>query len=234
MTISIADATVYADDANKPTDGQKVLTDLTTLYNEINNADYGVSGSYTFAGPKTFSGVVTISQPPTNPTDAVNKSYVDSFFTGFIYMFGGASAPSGGFLACNGQAVSRTTYAALFAAIGTTWGSGDGSTTFNVPDFTTGFPVGSSNLGGTNRMPNHTVTTATLGGEERHTMTLNELVGHTHTEKYTTVAAMASGATTVVAMTGSDQSGPQTGSTGGSTPFNVIPPYVPVLFYIKT
>ena len=44
------------------------------------------------------------------------------------------STPPEGWLECNGQAVSRTTYAALFAAIGTTFGAGDGSTTFNVPD----------------------------------------------------------------------------------------------------
>lgn len=51
---------------------------------------------------------------------------------GFISDFGGANAPAG-WLVCDGQAVSRTTYADLFAAIGTTWGAGDGSTTFNVP-----------------------------------------------------------------------------------------------------
>lgn len=45
-----------------------------------------------------------------------------------------ASSPPTGFLECNGAAVSRTTYAALYAAIGTTWGAGDGSTTFNLPD----------------------------------------------------------------------------------------------------
>jgi microcystin-dependent protein len=46
--------------------------------------------------------------------------------------FAGTTAPAG-YLPCNGQAVSRTTYAELFTAIGTTWGAGDGSTTFNVP-----------------------------------------------------------------------------------------------------
>ena len=51
---------------------------------------------------------------------------------GTILPFAGSSIPSG-FLACNGAAVSRTTYAALFSAIGTTYGSGDGSTTFNLP-----------------------------------------------------------------------------------------------------
>jgi phage-related tail fiber protein len=54
--------------------------------------------------------------------------------TGAVLVFAGASAP-GGFLLCDGSPVSRTTYAALFAAIGSAHGSGDGSTTFNLPDY---------------------------------------------------------------------------------------------------
>lgn len=57
-------------------------------------------------------------------------------------MFAGASAPDGWFI-CNGQLVSRTTYASLFAAIGTTFGVGDGSTTFAVPDLRGQFVRGS-------------------------------------------------------------------------------------------
>lgn len=53
---------------------------------------------------------------------------------GSVQAFAGSSTPNG-FLLCNGQAVSRTTYAALFTAIGTTYGAGNGSTTFNVPDY---------------------------------------------------------------------------------------------------
>lgn len=52
---------------------------------------------------------------------------------GAILAFGGATAPAG-WLLCQGQAISRTTYAALFAVIGTAYGAGDGSTTFNLPD----------------------------------------------------------------------------------------------------
>lgn len=62
---------------------------------------------------------------------------------GIICPFGGSSAPYG-FLMCNGQAVSRTTYAALFAVIGTTYGGGNGSTTFNVPDLRGRTVIGSN------------------------------------------------------------------------------------------
>lgn len=66
--------------------------------------------------------------------------------SGIIQPFGGASAPTG-YLACDGSAVSRTTYAALFAAIGTTWGAGDGSTTFAVPDLRGAFLRGTGSHG---------------------------------------------------------------------------------------
>ena len=52
---------------------------------------------------------------------------------GTINAFGGSVAPDG-WLMCQGQAVSRTTYADLFAVVGTAFGAGDGSTTFNIPD----------------------------------------------------------------------------------------------------
>lgn len=55
--------------------------------------------------------------------------------TGAVMAFAGSSAPEG-WLVCDGSAVSRTTYADLFAVIGTTYGSGDGSTTFNLPNRT--------------------------------------------------------------------------------------------------
>jgi len=61
--------------------------------------------------------------------------------TGMISMYAGAAAPTG-FLLCDGAAVSRTTFAALFAVASTTYGVGDGSTTFNVPDLRSSFPVG--------------------------------------------------------------------------------------------
>jgi len=60
----------------------------------------------------------------------VSNSYAP---IGAIFPFGGSTAPSG-YLMCNGQAVSRTDYSALFAVIGTSFGAGDGSTTFNIPD----------------------------------------------------------------------------------------------------
>lgn len=74
-----------------------------------------------------------------NVNDAANLSFNDvelgtsQTIPGEIKWFSGSSIPSG-FLLCNGSAISRTTYSALFEAIGTTWGTGDGSTTFALPN----------------------------------------------------------------------------------------------------
>lgn len=62
----------------------------------------------------------------------IAQLYAEREMPGVVKHYAGASAPAG-WLACTGQAVSRTTYAALFAAIGTTWGAGNGTTTFNLP-----------------------------------------------------------------------------------------------------
>lgn len=86
--------------------------------------------------------------------------------TGAITAYGGGSAPTGWFL-CTGTAVSRVTYAALFAIIGTAYGSGDGSTTFNLPNLQQRFPLGKSasgtgaTLGSTGGAIDHTHTVAT-------------------------------------------------------------------------
>lgn len=74
---------------------------------------------------------------------------------GIIWPYGGSAAPTG-FLLCYGQAISRTTYANLFAVIGTTYGTGDGSTTFNVPDLRGRSVRGKDDMGGVaaNRVTN--------------------------------------------------------------------------------
>lgn len=64
---------------------------------------------------------------------------------GIVFPFGGSTAPSG-FLLCDGSAISRTTYADLFQVIGTTYGSGDGATTFNLPNFSSARFITSSTV----------------------------------------------------------------------------------------
>lgn len=88
---------------------------------------------------------------------------------GTIKQFAGTSAPSG-WAMCDGTAVSRSTFAALFAVIGTTYGEGDGSTTFNLPDFRGAAPAGAGTSVGYTQ--NETIT---LGAKHN-----DQMQGHTH------------------------------------------------------
>ena len=78
--------------------------------------------------------------------ETINIEVPDALPIGSYIQFAGSQAPAG-FLVCNGGEISRTTYSALFDVIGTTYGSGDGSTTFNLPDLTDRFLQGSTTSG---------------------------------------------------------------------------------------
>lgn len=83
----------------------------------------------------TMSGPISYATLPSLAAHLVNKQYADSLVPpgAFMYMAFTGTIPTG-WLLCNGAAVSRTTYATLFAAIGTAWGAGDGVSTFNLPE----------------------------------------------------------------------------------------------------
>ena len=107
--------------------------------------------------------------------------------TGTILDFAGDTAPSNYFL-CHGQDVSRTTYNDLFVAIGTTYGAGDGSTTFNIPDLRGRVSAGKDDMGGaaasrlTLARPEGVDGSAlgNTGGAESHTLNVDELAAHDH------------------------------------------------------
>lgn len=94
--------------------------------------------------------------------------------TGSMFAFGGNSAPLG-YLLCDGTAVSRATYSTLFAVVGTAYGVGDGSTTFNLPDkrgrVSTGFDSGQTEFNSIGKK----------GGAKTHTLTTSEMPAHSHT-----------------------------------------------------
>jgi len=100
---------------------------------------------------------------------------------GVIKMYGGSTAPNG-YLLCDGSEVNRTTYATLFAAIGTTYGVGNGTTTFNLPDLRGRVPGGVNNAG----LPNgangsfSTRNEAEATGAETHTLSIAEMPSHSH------------------------------------------------------
>jgi hypothetical protein len=93
---------------------------------------------------------------------------------GAVTDFAGLTAPAG-WLLCYGQAISRSTYAALFGVIGTNYGLGDGTTTFNVPDCRGRTTAGADNIGGAaaGRLTGYSV--ATTGGAQTHTLDTSQM-----------------------------------------------------------
>ena len=116
--------------------------------------------------------------------DGGNLTGIEGTATGTILPWSAASLPSG-FLECAGAAVSRSTYSALFAIVGTTYGAGDGSSTFNLPNLADNVPVGKSpgkalaSTGGANTV---TVTPAgNVGGSTANaTLSTAQLASHSH------------------------------------------------------
>ncbi len=176
----------------------------------------GISDTQEITGQKSFSLA---------PTGQILPS-------GVIMQYAGSSAPSG-WLFCDGSAISRTTYANLFAVVSTTYGTGDGSTTFNLPNFKGRMPVGvgQGNTAeggglGTNRVRGAT------GGEETHTITSAEMPSHTHT--FTTVDAAGATVDNAVRGGGANPTTATTSATGTGNAHENMSPFLVVNFIIKT
>ena len=157
--------------------------------------------------------------------------FITASAAGFIQMFGGSTAPTG-WLLCNGAAVSRTDYAALFAVIGTTYGAGDGSTTFNLPNLQGRFPLGSSS----------SYSLASTGGSadaivpyHNHSMT-SVLTSASVSIASTKAATGSSGISDIMRDTngiGTLTSTDYAGTSGNLTGAN-MPPYVAVYVWKRT
>ncbi len=155
---------------------------------------------------------------------------------GTITSFAGSTSPTG-WLLCDGSAISRTTYSNLFSIIGITYGSGDGSTTFNLPDLRTRVPVGYNSSGTFNLL-------GKTGGSETHTLTVDELPSHNHTyrDDYNSANNINFPSGTEIGDNEYSVSGPSTknyllgitgtmDNTGNNAPHNNLQPYI-VLNYI--
>jgi len=220
----------------------------TEINTEFANIAIAVATKADLASP-TFTGTPSLPTGTTGVTQSYGTSSTllattafvqGAILTGEIKMWGTATAPSG-YLLCNGTAVSRTTYAALFAIYSTTFGSGDGSTTFNLPDFRNRMPIGAGT----------TYSAADTGGSATTTLQIANLPAHTHantltdnghshamtgglggsgTQQYTsgnvTQSTSTSPAFTGITITNA--------SVGSGTAATTISPYLGIYFIIKT
>lgn len=167
--------------------------------------------------------------------------WVQAIPSGMLMPAAIAVAPLG-WLVCDGRAVSRTTYALLFAALGVTYGAGDSSTTFNLPNlkgkFLVGHDAADASFDGVGK----------TGGEKTHVLTPNEMPAHTHAQvahahnpSYPALALNPSGGLAVQFGNGVAETAIPTNNTtavnqntGGNAPHNTLPPFTTILYLVKT
>ena len=152
-----------------------IWSDGASFYgNDTAVGNFNVAGNLTVTGTSTFTGIPTgpTAAAGTNTTQLATTAFVtqNAVLTGALLMWPTGTAPSG-YLLCTGTAVSRTTYAALFAVIGTTFGAGDGSTTFNLPNYADRMPIGAGTIA---------ASIGASGGSSTTTLSGSNLPSHTH------------------------------------------------------
>ena len=177
-----------------------------------------------------------------NTTKGATTAFVNASITanpgvlaGSLLMWPTASAPTG-YLNCDGTAVSRTTYAALFAVVSTTFGTGDGSTTFNLPNYTSRMPYGTT-IGATGGSTDavvvtHTHTATSTVTDPGHVHPINVIQGGLGGQD-SPLRAQAGSQNTSSAVTGITVA-TTNANTGVSGTNANLPPYLGINFIIKT
>lgn len=199
-------ARIYNFVAGQPAIADQVDAELDAIIAQLNTGVVHKDGSV------AMTGQLTLAADPAAALQPATKQYVDGLMTspaapGMVMLYGGAAAPTG-WLLCQGQAISRTTYANLFAAIGTTFGAGDGSTTFAVPNLLIRFALGASDWAGS--------TPGTVGGAAIH--------NHTTSTSALNLGVAAGGTSTAASST-------HTHTANSSSSY---PPFVAIHYIIRT
>lgn len=169
--------------------------------------------------------------PRTGDFEKVYVKALDSLEIGTILPYAGTTAPTS-YMMCYGDEISRTTYSKLFEKIGTKFGSGDGSTTFNLPDLR-----GRTIIGLDGRDTDFD-TVGKTGGSKTHTLTIEEIPEHDHFDNYydSTQAGLGNGSNEGIGYNytwNSRGTRTHTGLTGGGQPHNIMNPHAVVNYIIK-
>jgi microcystin-dependent protein len=220
---------------------RELMSQLKDQQTGASGDNFTVGGNLAVTGTTTFTGIPSgpTASPGTNTTQLATTAFTlaNANPTGSLIMWTTGTAPTG-WLLCAGAAVSRSTYSALFAIIGTTFGVGDGSTTFNVPNYTNRMPYGAT-LGTTGGSATTTLITANLPSHTHaitdpghaHGLTNLALFSDTVSGGGITIQTRTNSAnTTATAITGITA----TDATGSGTAVTTISPYLGINFIIKT
>lgn len=220
------------------------ITSGGTGTNTATGSGYAVLATSPSMASPTFTGtpIAPTATVGTNTTQIATTAFVqtglgtvNSVIAGTIQMWPTVSAPSG-YLLCDGTAVSRTTYATLFGVVGTTFGTGDGSTTFNLPNYQDRMPIGKGTIA--------TAVGITGGSTDAivvsHTHSITD-PGHLHSLGYN-VPVLSGGAgwgntgggSTVITQTQTATTGISINTAGVSGTNANLPPYLGINFIIKT
>jgi microcystin-dependent protein len=165
-------------------------------------------------------------------TDALTKRQMDASASfspapiGVVRAFGTTTIPAG-FLLCNGAAVSRTTYATLFAAIGTTFGAGNGSTTFNLPNMIDRFVVA------LNTADSDFSTLGKTGGAATVALAIGNLPAHVHTLAFQYLYEYSNENNGSENATGQFGANGSTGPAGSGTAHNNLPPWIKLAYGVR-
>ncbi len=231
--------------------GSTVLSStLSVLGNTVLSSSLSVSNRTVLGSTLSVAALVEMSShlSVAGSADITGRVYQATHMLvppGSVVAYIASSAP-GGWLLCDGSAISRTTYSILFGIIGTTYGSGDGSTTFTLPDMRGRVPVGYGSGAGLSAR-----TMAATGGEETHTLTSDEMPSHNHnitdpghahsyvnnTNNQSTDNAFhtetVADDSDIGATTGTSTTGITINNTGGGQAHNNMQPFIVLNYIIK-
>lgn len=183
-----------------------------------------VTGDGSAGNPYQIAPIIDPSPSNALTCGAAGLLAINAVPAGAMIMWPSNVIPTG-WLVCQGQAISRVTYAGIFAVTGTTWGAGDGVTTFNLPNPQGRCPMGVSTSDSSFYL-------AVTGGEKNHTLVVGEIPAHHHDVQLNLNAINVQNAAT--AYIGATAGSWNTADTGGGGAHNNLAPYLSINLIIKT
>lgn len=242
----------YADDPVKPNwlmiDNSANADNVTISYEGSLSFTVPANGSVSYKLPTGLKAVTATAAAGSSIFQFTENRYSDDVSSGFGSSGDGggsvdvaaiaafAADPATGWIYCNGQAISRTDYSALFAKIGIAYGGGDGASTFNVPDLRgrtlAGIDDGASRL--TSTYFGTSPVLGANGGAESHTLSVAEIPAHTHSFSRRGGPATGVNGTVNDNRANAAPDGVTDNGTGGGGAHKNVQPTALIKWYIKT